>query len=153
MTAAIIYNLEDDLEPAEFIDVLERSGLAARRPVGEDQRIRVMVENAYIAVVGKAYIMECARASAGRPIGVSRALTDFTYCCYLSDLAVDAERQGRGIEPELIRRTHSLAGRGNNLVRLSAPASMEFYPKAGLDKLDTCCFSLPRAAPETRERP
>ena len=144
MTAAVTYSLEGDLDLAEFIDVLERSGLAARRPVDEDQRIRAMVENADIMV--------CARDPAGRLIGVSRALTDFAYCCYLSDLAVDADHQGRGIGRELIRRTHEAAGRGNNLVLLSAPASMGFYPKAGLDKLDTY-FSLPRAAPEAREGP
>ena len=142
MTAAVAYGLEKNLDPAEFIDVLERSGLAARRPVDEDQRIRAMVENADIMV--------CARVPAGRLIGVSRALTDFAYCCYLSDLAVDADYQGRGIGRELIRRTHEAAGTGSNLVLLAAPAGMGFYPKAGLDKLDTC-FALPRAAPGTRE--
>jgi GNAT superfamily N-acetyltransferase len=144
MTGAVAYGLEKDLDPAEFIDVLERSGLAARRPVGEGERIRAMVENADVVV--------CARDRAGRLIGVSRALTDFAYCCYLSDLAVDADYQGRGIGRELIRRTHAAAGQGSNLVLLAAPAGMGFYPKAGMDKMDNC-FGLPRAATGTRDRP
>ena len=142
MTAAVTYGLEEDLDPAEFIDVLERSGLAARRPVGEARRIRTMVQNAQVVV--------SARDRAGRLIGVSRALADFAYCCYLSDLAVDADYQGRGIGRELIRRTHAAAGQGCNLILLAAPAGMGFYPKAGLHKLDNC-FGLDRTA--TQERP
>ena len=38
-------------------------------------------------------------------MGVARSLTDFVYCTYLSDLAVDEAHQGRGIGRELIRRT------------------------------------------------
>ncbi|MCB4784266.1 MAG: GNAT family N-acetyltransferase, partial [Sulfurovum sp.] len=30
-------------------------------------------------------------------IGVARAVTDFNYCCYLSDLAVDEKYQKYGI--------------------------------------------------------
>ena len=37
-------------------------------------------------------------------------------------------------------------------LRLAAPAGMGFYPKTGLDPLDTC-FSLPRATTGTGQRP
>ena len=30
-------------------------------------------------------------------IGVARSMTDFEYCCYLSDLAVDLKYQKRGL--------------------------------------------------------
>jgi len=52
---------------------------------------------------------------------VSRAITDFAYCTYLSDLAVDIEFQKQGIGRELIRRTHEAAGLGTTLILLSAP--------------------------------
>ena len=142
MTAAVTCGPEKNLNPAEFVDVLERSGLAARRPVGEDQRIRAMVENADIVVY--------ACGSAGRLIGVSRTLTGFAYCGNFSVLAVDADHQGRGIGRELTQRTHEVAGRGSNLVLLSALASAVLYPRAGLDKLYTS-LGLPWAAPGTRE--
>lgn len=83
-----VYTIENDLDPAEFVDVLRRSGLAERRPVDEPERIRAMVRNAPLVV--------CARDGRGTLIGVSRAVTDFAYCCYLSDLAVDRAWQGRG---------------------------------------------------------
>jgi len=47
----------------------------------------------------------------GRLVGVSRAITDFSYCTYLSDLAVDEAFQRRGIGRELIRRTLRLRAR------------------------------------------
>ena len=133
----VTYTREARLDPAEFTDVLERSGLAARRPVGEPERIRAMVENADL-IIG-------ARDEDGRLIGVSRAITDFAYCCYLSDLAVDAAFQRRGIGRELIRRTHEAAGPGTTLILLSAPAGMAFYPKAGLENFDNC-FGIRRSA-------
>ena len=34
-------------------------------------------------------------------VGVARSVTDFAYCCYLSDLAVDRDYQGRGIGARL----------------------------------------------------
>jgi predicted N-acetyltransferase YhbS len=105
--------------------------LAARRPVNEPERIRAMVANAGLTV--------CARDGRGRLVGVSRAVTDFAFCCYLSDIAVDRALQGRGIGRELIRRTHEAAGGSPvTLLLLSAPAAINYYPKVGLTKLDTC---------------
>ncbi len=127
---SVTYSIEPDLDPAEFTDVLVRSTLSERRPVAEAERIATMVGNADLIV--------CARDAGGRLIGVARSLTDFSYCCYLSDLAVDEAHQGSGIGRELIQRTHTAAGSGTTLLLLSAPAGMEFYPKAGLEKFDTC---------------
>lgn len=126
----ISYRFERDLEPAEFIDVLRRSGLAARRPVDEPERIARMLEQADLTVA--------ARDEAGLLVGVARSLTDFSYCCYLSDLAVDAAFQGRGIGRELIRRTREAAGRDATLILLSAPGAMSYYPHIGLEKFDNC---------------
>ncbi|SFS40961.1 GNAT family N-acetyltransferase [Paenibacillus sp. 453mf] len=39
----------------------------------------------------------------GRLVGFLRAITDYSYCCYISDIAVDKDNQGQGIGKELIR--------------------------------------------------
>ncbi len=130
----VTYAVEPDLDGAALIDIFRRSGLAARRPVEDAARMRRMAENADLKV--------CARAG-GRLVGVARAITDFAYCCYLSDLAVDRAWQGRGIGRELIRRTHAAAGPGTTLVLLAAPDAMGFYPKIGMEKLDTA-FAIRR---------
>jgi len=127
----ITYAIEDGIGADEFVDVLKRSGLAERRPVNKADVIRDMVENADLVVT--------ARDDDGRLIGVARSVTDFAYCCYLSDLAVDQDFQRRGIGSELIRRTKDAAGGDKiSLVLLSAPDGIDYYPKAGLEKFDNC---------------
>jgi GNAT superfamily N-acetyltransferase len=128
--SAIHYGLEPELTPAEFIDVLVRSTLSERRPVDDGETISGMLAHADLIVT--------ARAEGGLLVGVSRALTDFFYCTYLSDLAVDQTWQRRGIGKELVRRTHEAAGLHTTLVLLAAPAAREYYGKIGMTRHDSC---------------
>jgi predicted N-acetyltransferase YhbS len=70
-------------------------------------------------------------------IGVARSLTDFMYCTYLSDLAVDQSYQKKGIGKELIRRT-KLESPKAKLILLAAPKAVDYYPKIGMKKWDQC---------------
>ena len=124
MPDAIAYTDEPALGVDEFIDILRRSTLAERRPVDDRDRIGRMLAHADIRL--------CARDAKGVLVGVSRAVTDFAYCCYLSDLAVDVVWQRRGIGQQLIRRTHAIAGPDATLILLSAPKAMSYYPHIGL---------------------
>src|SRR5262249_46520634 len=86
----------------------------------------------------------------GLLVGVSRAITDFAYCTYLSDLAVDAACQRRGIGRELVRRTHEAAGLHTTLILLAAPAAREYYPHIGMSKHESC-WILARQSPDGAE--
>jgi len=66
-------------------------------------------------------------------VGVARSLTDFEYCCYLSDLAVDERYQKQGIGRGLIELTRSKLGPKAKLILLAAPKAEEYYPKIGFD--------------------
>ncbi|GLR80252.1 GNAT family N-acetyltransferase (plasmid) [Azospirillum oryzae] len=121
----IEYAVEPDLSADDFIDVLERSGLAERRPVGDRPRVEAMLRNAGLIVTAR---------DQGRLVGVARSITDFVYCCYLSDLAVDRALQGRGIGKELMRRTRDAMGPGTMCLLLSAPKAISFYEQAGLKR-------------------
>ena len=126
----ILFAIEPGLSVAEFVDVLERSGLAGRRPVADLERIGTMLERADLIVTARA---------GGVLVGVARSVTDFSYCCYLSDLAVDRQWQGRGIGTALMARTHSAAGgEGVRCILLSAPAAIGFYEKVGLERHPNC---------------
>lgn len=92
----ITYAIEQDLSVEEFKSVLERSTLGERRPINDLERLSKMVSNANITITAR---------DNGLLVGVSRALSDFTFCTYLSDLAVDVSYQKSGIGKELIRRT------------------------------------------------
>ena len=124
------YASEPELSAAEFIDVLRRSTLAARRPVDEPERISGMLQHADVIIT--------ARGDDNRLLGVSRAITDFHYCTYLSDLAVDKAYQRQGIGRELIRRTHEKAGLQTTLILLSAPQATSYYPHIGMARHDSC---------------
>lgn len=125
----ISYALEPELGPEEFIDVLVRSTLAERRPIHQVDRIRRMLEHADIIVTAR---------GDGRLIGVSRAISDFAYCTYPSDLAVDAAFQKRGIGRELIRRTHETAGLLTHLILVAAPKAESYYPHIGMERHESC---------------
>ena len=80
---------------------------------------------------------------AGRLIGIARAITDFSYCCYLSDLAVDQQYQRRGIGKRLIDETHRAAGLDTALILLAAPAAEGYYPRIGMEHMPSC-WAIPR---------
>jgi ribosomal protein S18 acetylase RimI-like enzyme len=124
------YALEPSLTPSEFIDVLRRSTLAERRPVNDTATITGMLAHADIILT--------ARTELGFLVGVSRAITDYHYCSYLSDLAVDVGYQRQGIGRELIRRTHGAAGLHTRLILLSAPAAQTYYPHIGMRSHNSC---------------
>lgn len=124
----ITYQQESDLSPEEFIDVLERSTLAQRRPVNDINRIRQMLANANLTVTARLN---------GKLIGVARSLTDFAFCTYMSDLAVDEAFQRMGIGVRLIRETKLLTPQAK-LILLAAPAAVNYYPKTGMTAFPHC---------------
>jgi predicted N-acetyltransferase YhbS len=126
---SVEYGLEPGLSPLEFTDLLIRSTLAERRPVDRPEVIAAMLSNADVVLTARAE---------GRLVGIARALTDFSYCTYLSDLAVDVAHQGRGIGRELIRRTHEAAGLQTSLILLAAPKARTYYPHIGMRPHDSC---------------
>jgi GNAT superfamily N-acetyltransferase len=130
----IHYSHDRRITPEQFIDVLKRSTLAERRPVDDRSRIEKMLEHGNILVT--AWHNDLL-------VGVSRGLSDFSFCCYLSDLAVDVAYQKQGIGKELIRRTHEVAGEQTTLILLAAPAAAEYYPKIGMERF-TDCFRIVR---------
>jgi ribosomal protein S18 acetylase RimI-like enzyme len=139
----IDYALEPSLSAAEFVDVLRRSTLAERRPVEEAGTIAGMLAGADV-------ILTARTADGGALVGVSRAITDFHYCTYLSDLAVDAAFQGRGIGRELMRRTHEAAGLRTTFILLSAPKAQTYYPHIGMRRHESC-WVVDRTPPAPEE--
>lgn len=135
MVSGVTYAVESRLRTAEFIDVLRRSGLAERRPIDDPARIDAMLRHANLVVTARAD---------GLLVGVARSVTDFSFCCYLSDLAVDKAWQGRGIGRRLMVETRDAAsrdivdngGRPLRCLLLSAPGAMSYYPHAGLTRLE-----------------
>ncbi len=129
MSEDIAYANELQLAATEFVDVLRRSTLAERRPIDDVPRIEAMLRNADLIVTAR---------SDGLLVGVARAVSDFSFCTYLSDLAVDENFQRRGIGRELIRRTQEAAGPQAKVILLAAPKAVDYYPHIGMTRHDSC---------------
>jgi predicted N-acetyltransferase YhbS len=132
----IAYSLEPNLSVQAFRDILVASTLAERRPINDAERLERMLRHADIIVTAR---------DGERLVGVSRAITDFAYCCYLSDLAVDIAYQHQGIGKRLIAETRTKAGERATLTLVSAPAAETYYPKIGMKRHESC-WTIPRTS-------
>ena len=124
----IVYAREDFLGADEFIDVCRKSGL--NRPIEDRGRIERMLAHANLIITAR---------DDGRLVGFARSLTDFCFCCYLSDLAVDPVCQGHGVGRRLIEETRKAAGgETTTTLLLSAPTAMTFYQGIKMPHADNC---------------
>ncbi|MCQ8895222.1 GNAT family N-acetyltransferase [Limnobacter humi] len=117
------------LNPVDIARVFDSSGI--KRPTDDLPRIARM------------FAAPCLVVSAwqgGQLVGVARALTDYAYCCYLSDLAVCKPQQGQGIGRELIRQVQAAIGDQVMLLLLSAPGAMSYYPTVGFQAAHNAFF-------------
>jgi ribosomal protein S18 acetylase RimI-like enzyme len=105
------------------------------RPVQDAARIAAMYQHANLIITAWA---------GAELVGVSRALTDFCYCCYLSDLAVHPAYQRQGIGKRLVALTKEAVGEESMLLLLAAPAAQAYYPGLGMQTV-TNGFLLPRS--------
>jgi ribosomal protein S18 acetylase RimI-like enzyme len=126
--SSILYAREPDLDVAEFSRVLVESGLGATRPIGDRARLKQMLAQAGLIVT----------ARLDRPdralVGVARCITDFSWCCYLSELAVSPSAQGLGIGKGLIDEARRLLGPKVSLILASMPESVGFYERIGMPR-------------------
>lgn len=121
----IEYRHNTPLAAADVAAVFESSGI--RRPTKDLARIERMFANANLVI---------SAWHENKLVGVCRALTDFSYCCYLSDLAVDKAYQKHGIGRELIACVQQVIGDEVALILLSSPEAMKFYPKLGFETVE-----------------
>ena len=127
----VIYAREATLGVDEFKRVLMESGLGTTRPVSDDVRLEAMLGNSN-------FILTARLDEPTRPlVGIARSVTDFAWCCYLSDLAVSAAMQGRGIGRGLMDEMRRQLGAGVSIILISLPDAVSFYERAGLAKLPT----------------
>ena len=126
----IIYKIENNLSIDEFRTVLENSTLGKRRPIDDLERLEKMLRFANLTITAR---------ENGKLVGVSRSLTDFGFCTYLSDLAVDESYQKKGIGKELIKLTKKETPDAI-LILLAAPEAEEYYPKIGMKQFEQCYF-------------
>ncbi|MFD0714754.1 GNAT family N-acetyltransferase [Paenibacillus sp. GCM10027626] len=129
---AIEFKINAPLHSEDVSEVFKSSGI--KRPADDLDRIQKMIDNADVNV--SAWDGE-------KLVGIARAITDFSFCCYLSDLAVRKEYQKSGIGTGLVQCLRKHLGEEVSLLLLSAPTAMEYYPRIGFEKIGNA-FLIPR---------
>lgn len=130
--ATVHYAVEPDLDPAEFARVLSESGLGATRPVDDPGRLAVMLREAGIVVTARR------GGPGGELIGLARGVTDFSWSCYLSEVAVSRAAQGLGVGRGLMDEARRRLGPNVALILASMPDAVGFYRAIGMETLPDC---------------
>ena len=127
----IIYRTNHPLDPLDIVRVFDNSGI--RRPTTDLPRIARMFASPCLVL--SAWDGETL-------IGVSRSLTDFAYCGYLSDLAVDRSYQHQGIGRELVRIAIDAARRkgSEGVILVGDPP---YYMPLGFEKVAYNALQFP----------
>jgi predicted N-acetyltransferase YhbS len=133
----ITYRLGNDLDLDAVIDLYIDSTIGERRPVENRERMRRMLAEADLVVT--AWDGETL-------VGISRSVTDWVYCTYLSDLAVRLDFQAQGIGRELVRRTRQETPEAT-VILLAAPKAVEYYPRIGMTQHDSAWILAPGEEP------
>ena len=130
---AISYRTNYQVTVSAVAKLFISSGI--RRPADDLDRIRQLLNNANLTVT----------AWDGEWLaGIGRALTDYSFCCYLSDLAVDTDYQHQGIGKEIIKHIdNTLGDEVMLLLLLAAPEAMDYYPHIGFDAANNA-WIIPR---------
>ncbi len=123
MSNQIVYRINAPVSTGQVIQLFRSSGI--NRPVDDEARIGQMLRYGNLTITAW---------HGGQLVGFARSLTDYCFCCYLSDLAVSSDFQRRGIGKKLIELTKAQVGDQTTLLLLAAPAAKDYYPKTGMDR-------------------
>ena len=121
----ITYSSLVKISPDQAIDLYIRSTLGERRPIHNRKAFENMYKYANLII---------SAWDGDKLVGISRALTDFSYVAYLSDLAVDVQYQKQGIGKRLIQETKAHLEQDCMLVLLAAPKAREYYGSLGFEQ-------------------
>ena len=137
--AKVLYANEPALDVAEFRRVLVESGLGKVRPVDDEARLKAMLDNANLVLTARLH----------RPdrqlVGVARGMTDFSWVCYIADLAISSTAQGLGVGKGMMDEVQRQLGPSVAISLISMPDAVGFYERIGMTRMtDAFWFSRKR---------
>jgi GNAT superfamily N-acetyltransferase len=133
----ITYRTGNDVDLEAVVDLYVDSTLGERRPVDDRERMaRMLAEANLVLTAWEGTLL----------VGISRSITDWVYCTYLSDLAVRADYQGRGIGKQLVRLTREATPQAT-LILLAAPKAVDYYPRIGMTRHESAWVLFPGESP------
>jgi GNAT superfamily N-acetyltransferase len=107
--------------------VIGSTYMAEKRPLSNRKRIEAMLRGSNLLVA--------ARDETGTVLGVARGMGDQAWVCYLADLAVHADHQGKGIGRGLLDACSSILGPSISIVLVAYPQAEAFYRRIGMHEM------------------
>ena len=121
----LTYTTKKQVSVESYVDLISTTTLKDRRPLNDYERIEQMLKNASLTVTAW---------DGNELVGIARCVTDFAYCCYVSDLAVRGNYQKKGIGKKLLQITKDNIHNNAKIILLAAPHAEEYYPHVGFEK-------------------
>jgi len=121
----LTYTTKKLISVESYVDLISSTSLKDRRPLNDYERIEQMLKNASLTVTSW---------DGNELVGIARSVTDFAYCCYVSDLAVRGKYQKKGIGKKLLQITKDNIHNNAKIILLAAPQAEEYYPHIGFEK-------------------
>ncbi len=121
----LTYTTKKLISVESYVDLISSTSLKDRRPLNDYERIEQMLKNASLTVTAW---------DGNELVGIARSVTDFAYCCYVSDLAVRGNYQKKGIGKKLLQITKDNIHNNAKIILLAAPQAEEYYPHIGFEK-------------------
>lgn len=121
----LTYTTKKVISVESYVDLISSTSLKDRRPLNDYERIEQMLKNASLTVTAW---------DGNELVGIARSVTDFAYCCYVSDLAVRGKYQKKGIGKKLLQITKDNIHNNAKIILLAAPQAEEYYPHIGFEK-------------------
>lgn len=121
----ITYKTNVHISVQQYTDLLKQTSLGERRPIDKPEQLETMLKQTDVLVT--AWHNDTL-------VGLARSVTDFAYCCYLSDLAVSEQWQKQGIGQQLIFETKTALEPTCKIILLAAPQAVDYYPHIGFQQ-------------------
>ena len=121
----LTYTTKKLISVESYVDLISSTSLKDRRPLNDYDRIEQMLKKASLTVTAW---------DGNELVGIARSVTDFAYCCYVSDLAVRGKYQKKGIGKKLLQITKDNIHNNAKIILLAAPQAEEYYPHIGFEK-------------------
>lgn len=127
------YAINAKLSGADLKGLFESSGL--KRPTSDRQRLERMAKNASATVTAW---------DGEKLVGLVRAVTDFAYCAYISDVGVHKAYQRQGIARQMLGRLREYLGKEVQILLLENVNAAGYYAKLGFQHAQNA-WKVPRA--------
>lgn len=120
----IYFSTHSKVSAEAACEVFQMSGLVRPTFKAEPERLEAMVTPTANQIVASAWDGE-------KLVGIAVAMCDFSWVCFLRDVAVRKDYQGLQIGSRLVKLIRDTAGANCSCILLSSPGAVGFYENQG----------------------